>query len=256
MNMEPSQYKINLEVFEGPLDLLLYLIRKNDLSIHDISIMLILDRYNEYLELMQELNIDIVGEFILMASELAHIKSRLLLRRDDDTNEEEDDPRADLMARLLEYQRYKTAAQWLIGRRLLNRDVFKRPKTRLPEEREEEEFLEVEPFLLLRAFHEIIRKIPKDKAHAVETDRVSVTERIYEILEHFKEGESLPFEALFPSGITRSDLVVSFLAILEMARLRMIKIYQIEARGAIRIRKCMEVGETTVPMKAGEESYQ
>ena len=249
--------KINLEIFEGPLDLLLHLIHKNELSISDIPITLILNQYNEYLDLMNELDIDIAGEFILMASELAHIKSRLLVHRYAESGEEEEDPRADLMARLMEYQRYKLAAHWLIGRKLLNRDVFKRPKSPPPgDQTGEEELLEVEPFALLKAFHEILKKAPKDKAHEVETDRISVTDRIYEILEQLKNVESLPFESLFVSEITRGELVVSFLAILEMARLKMIKIYQMEERGAIRIKRCMEVEETTVPVKAGEESYQ
>lgn len=255
--MEQTQYKINLEIFEGPLDLLLYLIRKNDLSISDIPITLILDQYNEYLELMDELDIDIAGEFILMASELAHIKSRLLLNRDFDTDAEEEDPRADLVARLMEYQRYKNAGQWLISRRLLNRDVFKRPKTSLQENEAEEELMEVEPFFLLKAFHEILKKVPQNRAHEVEVDRISVTDRIYQILEHFKEVESLSFEALFPSGITRGDLVISFLAILEMARLKMIKIYQIEPRGAIRMRKCMEISDEKADVDIKEEeTYQ
>ncbi|MBI2340658.1 MAG: segregation/condensation protein A [Deltaproteobacteria bacterium] len=246
-----------MEIFEGPLDLLLYLIRKNDLNISDIPIMPVLDQYNEYIDMMHELDIDVAGEFILMASELAHIKSRLLLHRDDEIAEEED-PRADLMARLLEYQRYKLAARWLTGRRLLGRDVFKRPKVPPPEAPAEgEDWLTVEPFTLLKAFHEVLKKVPKDKAHFITAERVSVTDRIYEILDHLKGAESLPFEDLFTAGVTREELVVTFLALLEMARLKMIRIYQLEALGPIRVARNMEVGEVATAVKIEEEkTYQ
>lgn len=240
--MEPN-YKINLKIFEGPLDLLLHLIKKNDLEISDIPISLILDQYMEYLGLMRELDIDLAGDFILLASELTHIKSQMLLQRDDE-GEEEPDPRADLVARLLEYQKYKRAAQWLNDQPLLFRDVYKRTNIDKPEELEQEdEAMEVEPFALLNAFHEILKRAPQGHIHEIEAERISVTDRIYQIVEQLKDKESILFEELFPSGYQRPDIIITFLAILEMARLRMVQIYQMDFFGVIRVRRIMEVEE-------------
>lgn len=241
-----SNYKINLEMFEGPLDLLLYLIRKNDLNIYDIPVVIILDQYNAYLEVMNELDVDVAGEFILMAAELTHIKSRLLVNTRDTEENEEPDPRADLVARLLEYEKYKRAALWLSHRPQLGREVFVRPEVveEVPEP-EDIELVGVEPFKLLQAFHEILKKVPKLAAHEVETDRVSVTERIYQILDIFKvaEGDNILFESIFAESRTRRDLILNFLAILEMARLKMLAIYQMDLFGPIRLRRTLDMSE-------------
>lgn len=241
--MLQQDYKINLELFEGPLDLLLHLIKKNDVSIYDIPIALILDEYLGYINMMKELNIDLAGEFILTASELAHIKSRLLLHHDD-AEEEELDPRADLIARLLEYQKYKTAASILSRRPLLFRDVFVRfEKTFSDEEDKKESLIEIEPFQLLSVFNEVLRNAPKETVHEIEGERISITECIYQIVEHLKNMESMLFEDLFNKDFTRSDIVITFLAILEMARLRMVQIYQTDRFGPIRIRRTMDLSE-------------
>lgn len=242
-----SSYSVNLQVFEGPMDLLIHLIRKNDLNIYDIPVALILDQYLEYLEVMRELDIDLAGEFILMASELSHIKSKMLLHREGDEEEEGDDPRADLIARLLEYQQYKLAARWLLARPLLARDVFKRPDIDQPEDLEPEEApLEVEPFVLLNAFNEILKKIPKGKHHTVETERISVTERIYQIMDLLKGEDSVAFESFFAGEIRRSDVVITFLAILEMGKLKMIQIYQTDRFGPIRVRRKIELTDAAI----------
>lgn len=239
--------KVNLELFEGPLDLLLYLIRKHDLNIYDIPVALVLDQYLEHLSLMKELNIDIAGDFLLLASELAHIKSRLLVARPEE-EEEEPDPRADLVARLLEYQRYKRGAAWLASRPLLNRDVFKRV---VPLEiEEEEETLILDTFTLIRVFQDILKKIAPEARHEIETERISVTDRIYEVLDLLKRESQTRFEDLFLGVTSRSDLVITFLALLEMARLRMVSITQSENWGTIWVRRKIEVEETTEGLSA------
>lgn len=240
MSASQENYKINLEIFEGPLDLLLHLIKKNQLEIYDIPIVLILDQYLEYLDVMKELDIDLAGEFIFIASELSHIKSKLLLRKDDDQSDDEEDPRADLIARLLEYQKYKRAADWLQDQPLLKRDVFKRPKEKQTEfvPVDEMDALSLDSFKLLSAFKEVLKNASAEIVHEVEGERISVTERIYQIVEHLKLIEdSLPFEALFTGQRSRGELVVTFLAILEMARLKMIHVYQSDAYGDIRVKR-------------------
>ncbi len=235
MNLEMREpYKVDLDLFEGPLDLLLHLIKKNDLDIVDIPVAFILEQYMAHLDLLEELNIDLAGDFLLMASELAHIKSRLLLP-DQGEGEEEDelgDPRADLVRRLLEYQRYKEAAQELMQRPMLGRDVFTHGLP--PEEPEAEESpVEADLFHLLSSFHELLKKAPKATVHEVHIERVSVTERIYELMDFFRNKTMLEFSALFEKEATRDRLIVTFLAILEMARLKMLQVTQAESYGQI-----------------------
>ena len=235
MNL-PSQhlYKVDLEVFEGPLDLLLHLIKKDDVDIFDIPISHILDQYMEYLNLMEEMNIDLAGDFLLMASELAHIKSKMLLPDQGKGLEEEEgeDPRADLIRRLLEYQRYKDAAQELRSRPMLGRDVFQHG---VPHEDfdEEEGPLEVEIFHLISCFNDLLKKIPKNKAHEIAAERISVPDRIYEIMALVQGKEMVEFHSLFEEHATRDRMIVTFLAILEMARLKMLKITQVDPNSEI-----------------------
>lgn len=239
--------RIQLELFEGPLDLLLYLIRKNDINIYDIPILTILDQYTSYLEILQELDIDVAGDFVLMASELSFIKSRFLLASDDKNDEEGPDPRADLVAKLLEYQQYKLAGDWLIRQPLLDRDVFARPGlTEIPEGIETDFPLEIEPFKLLQAFHEILKKASKEISHEVEIERLSVTDRIYQILEHLKVVESLDFESLFDGLKTKSQLVITFLALLEMGRLKLINLFQVDPFGNIHVKRMADLSGTVI----------
>lgn len=238
--MQEQEMKINLELFEGPLDLLSHLIKKSDVDIHNIPIAIILDQYNEYLHLMQDLNIDIAGEFILMASELTHLKSKLLLHDENALEEEEADPRGDLITRLLEYQKFKNAAIYLGKQPMLARDVFKRPKGPIPEGFcEEEGLLEIEPFKLLTVFHEILKRLPPATSFEIEPERISITDRIYQIIDVLKNSESVLFEELFKDQNRRTDLVVTFLALLEMAKLRMIQIFQMDRFGPIRVKRVM-----------------
>ncbi len=227
MNLEITKnYKVDLEMFEGPLDLLLHLIKKNDLDILDIPIHLMLEQYLSYLNLLEELNIDLAGDFLLMASELTHIKSKLLLPDQEGEKEEgPEDPRLDLIKRLLEYQRYKEAAQSLEARPMLNRDVFIH-RALEDNATPEEEKVEVDLFQLVHCFHELLKKAPKITVHEVEAERVSVSERIYELMDLLKGKEVTEFSRLFAGDITRTQLVVTFLAILEMVRLKLLHIKQ------------------------------
>jgi len=211
------------------MDLLLYLIRKNDLDVYDIPIAFVTEEYLKYINTLKELNIDFASEFLEMAAELAHIKSQMLLPQDEVGKEEEDiDPRADLIRRLIEYQRYKEAANNLNKRDQLYRDTFTaKLKKEENEKAEENVLIEGNAFLLFEAFNEMLAKLPKDIAKkAVTIDRISVNERILQIIERLKCGQTLPLSDLMPEVLTRYVVVVTFLALLEMATLKMLKVYQ------------------------------
>ena len=225
---EDQSYTVHLDVFEGPLDLLLHLIKKNKLNITDIPIALITEQYLDYLKLMKVLNLDIAGEYLLMAATLLHIKSRLLLPVSSEGEDEEEgaDPRAELIRRLLEYQKYKEAVSELEKRPLLDRDVFARPVG--PEEEEpEEERVEVTLFELLEAFREALGRAKPESVHEVTLEPVTIEEKIHEILSLLqREQRSMAFHALFPEQATRRTIVVTFLAILELVKMKAVRIFQ------------------------------
>lgn len=244
---------LQLDVFEGPLDLLLYLIKKNDLEISRISVAKITDQYLEYLDSLKELDIDLASEFLFMAAELAYMKSKTLLPHEDDELEEGEEVADDIVARLKEYERFKMAAQDLKKRQWLHRDVFARggfveetedeEKKSEKEPNEDGEF-EVDTFELIKAFYDVLNKIPQEKMdHRVITERVSVTDRIYEILDMMKNTDSILFTDLFTGEKNRVDIVVSFLALLEMAKLKIIRMYQTSSFEPIRLKRRIEVNE-------------
>ena len=178
---EQDAYRVKLEVFEGPMDLLLHLIKKNEIDIYDIPIALITQQYLEYLELMKQLNIDIAGEFLVMAAELMHIKSKMLLPKPEFEEEEEEgpDPREELVRRLIEYQQFKEAAEQLRERELLGRDVFIRGATAQDwVEIAGDSIAPLSLFHLIEAFQKLLEKVPGEVQ--MEVDRVSVRERIIE----------------------------------------------------------------------------
>lgn len=222
-----ADYKVNLEVFEGPLDLLLYLIKKNDLEITDIPISMITEEYLKYLDAMNELNVNVAGDFLLMAAELMQIKSKMLLPTEGEGEDEplEEDPRADLQRRLLEYQRYKDAAGELSKRPLLFRDEY---LTLDPEglPNREEVLLDQNVYKLFEAFQGLLKKVSKDKIQEVTIDRLSVNERIFQLIEKIKVNQTIAVEALMSEEFYKYDLVITFLALLEMAKLNMIKVFQ------------------------------
>lgn len=242
-------YAVKLAVFEGPLDLLLHLIRQNEVDITDIPIQRIAEQYLETIELMQELNLDIAAEYLVMAATLALIKSRMLLPSEADEEEEGVDPRAELVQRLLEYQRFKEAAETLSRRRLLGRDVWSVVGPGPEKTPESEREIEVGLYELVAAFKDVLDNAKGGEfKHEVETESVTVRDRMLVVMDLLEENETIEFMRIFespgePGGVpTRPVLVASFLAILELARLSALRIYQgLSERGtpegAIRVRR-------------------
>jgi segregation and condensation protein A len=232
---ERDAYTFRLEGFEGPLDLLLHLIQKNELDIFNIPIALITEQYLEYLQLMKVLNLDMAGEYLLMASTLLHIKSKMLLPKSSDgEEEEEEDPRTELVRRLLEYQKYKQAAVELEKRPLLDRDVFIRLVA--AESEPEEEKIEVNLFELLEAFRKVLDRVKPETIHEVILEHLSVEDKIQEILTLLeKENRSMAFHRLFPDQASRRVVVVTLLAILELVKIKRIRIFQLAPFETIRI---------------------
>jgi segregation and condensation protein A len=234
---------VRTEAFEGPLDLLLHLIKKNELDIYNIPMAEITRQYLDYLDVMRELNLDVAGEFLVMASTLIQIKSQMLLPQLQDAVDEEqgEDPRAELVRRLLEYDRYREVSNVLIAREVLNRDVFTRdfPVAELDELPAEEALPAVEMFELVDAFRRILAKAPKESFHEVGCENISIADRISDILEYLKGRESADFEEFFAGSNSREFIVASFLAILELCRLRMIRLLQFENYGRILVRSAI-----------------
>jgi segregation and condensation protein A len=234
---------VKLETFEGPLDLLLHLIKKNEIDIYDIPITVITQQYLEYLEKMKSLNLDVAGEFLLMAATLLHIKSKMLLppseeeQGEEEKAEGEEDPRAELVRRLLEYQRFKEAALDLSQGSLLDREVFARKffVEKFLEGSEEALAGEATLFDLLEAIKKILQGIPPEEFQEISLDHLNIKEKIHQIMEHLWEKESLTFAELFTATSLRREVILTFLALLELLRLRMIKVYQAESFGTIRI---------------------
>ncbi len=233
-------YEIKLDIFEGPLDLLLYLIRKNEIDIYNIPIALITEQYLEYLDIMRSLNLDLAGEYLVLAATLIHIKSRLLLPpvEGEEDGEEGEDPRTELVRQLLEYQAFKEAALSLEGRPLLDRDVFTRgapAEEPAAEEQEEEVMIEVGVFELVQAFRVIISGLDSSEDMAIDTEKMSLTDRINEIMERLAEEKELTFTELLGERMDRKRIVYTFLAILELMKLRMVRAYQLGPFGVIRL---------------------
>lgn len=228
--------RVQLDIFEGPLDLLLHLIKKNEVSISDIPIAAITEQYLATLDLMETLNLDIAGEFLVMAATLIHIKSRMLLPAGDDEGEEEEgtDPREELVRRLLEYRRFKEAAEELEKREVLTRDVFVRQAV-VAEEVEPSAFREVSLFELVGALQRLLDRLPKDDAHEITLDKITVREKMTLLLDVLRAEGKVSFDSLFGAAKTRMEVIVTFLAMLELAKVRAIRIFQDELSGPILI---------------------
>jgi segregation and condensation protein A len=236
-----SPYAVKLALFEGPLDLLLHLIRVNEVEITDIPIARISEQYLGMLEAIRELDLDVAGEFLLMAATLAWIKSRMLLPPDGlDPDGEAPDPRAELVARLLEYQRFKEVAGQLAERRWLGRDVFEAQVASLEPRPESEREVEAGLFELLEAYRRVLARAgPGAAPHEVEVESVTVRERMRVVMEQLELRPSLEFtECLLTNEggpPSRPVFVATFLAILELSRLAALRIYQgVDERGGPR----------------------
>ena len=256
-------FRVALPNFEGPLDLLLHLIREHKLDIFDIPISLITEKYLESLDRMQEINLDIAGEFLVMAATLAHIKSRLLLPRQDlppgaleVEAEEERDPRTELVRRLLEYQKYKEAAETLARQDILDRDVFPRrvkfEDVVIPTD--ESGLVEISIYRLIEALDRILKSRTPEAQHEVVRERVSLSAAMSRIAEILKEKGSVDFFLLFEERRTRQEVVITFLALLEMCKLRLVRIRQDEGDKAIFI-TAQGDALTRAPPEVDESDY-
>jgi len=223
-----------LPVFEGPLDLLLHLIKEHKIDIYDIPIAYITQQYLEYLELMRELNLEIAGEYLVMAATLIHIKSKMLLPSDEETEDSREDPRAELVRRLLEYQAFKEASTHLKKREDIWRNIFCR---RLPEKWDfgfepEPSLPEVSVFDLISAFKNLLGK-NQEQVVEITRETLTVADRINFIMDRLEREDSIRFHELFEEGYTRLTLIITFLALLELIRLGLVKAYQERAFGTI-----------------------
>ncbi|MBI4529592.1 MAG: segregation/condensation protein A [Deltaproteobacteria bacterium] len=229
--------QVQLEIYEGPLDLLLHLIKKNEVSITDIPIASITEQYLATLDLMQSLNLDVAGEFLVMAATLIHIKSKMLLPPEEDgeaDDDEDGDPRDELVRRLLEYERFKDAAEELQKREILRRDVFVRP----PEPAEEAgaiEFERVSLFDLLSALRTVLERFPGEAVHEVVLEKISVREKMTLLLDDLRRVGRVVFQSLFEQAASRLEVVVMFLALLELVKIRAVRVWQEERLGPITI---------------------
>jgi segregation and condensation protein A len=248
--------RILLPLFEGPLDLLLYLIKRDKIDIHDIPIAPITRQYMEYLELMRQLNLDVAGEFMVMAATLIHIKSKMLVPiepTEAEGEEEAVDPREELVRRLLEFQRYKEAAGVLHQQAQIRAAQWTRPDAVLPKfDDAGEEMLEAGLYDLVSAFKELLERRKTLLAHEVEAEGPPVEQRMEELLALLREGESLEFLELFASLDTKSAMIVTFLALLELIRLKRVRVYQRGMFGAIRVFRPIGPAAEAAPTKAAQ----
>jgi segregation and condensation protein A len=255
-------FRLALPTFEGPLDLLLHLIREHKLDIFDIPIALITEKYLESLASMRLIDLDIAGEFLVMASTLAHIKSRLLLPKPESQGdaepEDQGDPRAELVRRLLEYQKYREAAQSLLGRPILDRDVFARRAT--PERNaipdDELGLVEVSVFKLIEALDQVIRNAAPEIQHQITRDQVSISDAIHAVAECLRRERQVSFAALFVGQSSRTRIIATFLAILEMCRLKLILIFQGENEGDILLTARGDSLAQVNPLEVDESEYR
>ena len=252
---------LKLQAFEGPLDLLVHLIKKNKMNVYDIQISVVTKQYLDYLNLMQELNLDVASDFLVMAATLIHIKSKMLLPRPETATgdpEDAEDPRDALVRRLLEHQHFKAAAEMLHEKELLRGAQWARPDSRIEaiagDDYEPE--IEVDLFSLLSAFKQVLERARERPSVLLPPEEVSIESRIEQLLERLSETEACGFQDLFESDATRGDMIVTFLAMLEMIRLKLIRVFQQGAMGAIRVYKRARPTDAPHPIHDPEDEYK
>lgn len=235
-------YRVRLELFEGPLDLLLHLIKRNEVDVRELPVAQITEQYLGYLDLMRNLNLDIAGEYLVMAATLTLIKSRMLLPTAEPDEGEELDPRADLVRQLLEYQRFREAAESLAERPLLRRDTFTRePSTDgLPPEPEGTPRIRVTLWELLEAFRTVLKRAEPDPVHTVAGEAISLRARIDSLLGTLGVARQVTFDSLFGEQPTRGYVIVTFLAVLELMKQHVVEALQEEGLGPILITLTVE----------------
>jgi segregation and condensation protein A len=251
-------YPVRVAKFEGPLDLLLHLIKKHELDIYDIPIFAVTQQYLEYIDLMQELNLDVAGEFLVMAATLIHIKSRMLLPRADPAQEDPDeDPREALIRRLLEHQKFKAAAELLHERETLRSAQWTRPDGPIAEIAGEtpEPEVEVDLFSLIAAFRSVVERSKQRPKVYLPGEQIPIEDRIEQLMAKLSETEACGFEDLFADVQTRAGIVVTFLAMLEMIRLKLIRVFQSGPMGPIRVYKRARPADAPKPLLDPEERH-
>jgi segregation and condensation protein A len=245
-----ATWSLQLPQFEGPLDLLLHLCQKHELNVLDIPVGFVTEKYLEHLAVMQLIHLDLAAEYLVMAATLVHIKSKMLLpsppagQEEEGIDEDEIDPREALIRRLLEYQKYKHAAEQLVARGVAGRDVFGRG---MPVEeavsRGQPPLAEVPLFALVDAFQRVLDRSKVKLSHDIVADRISITDRIGELADLLARRKRFLFEDMFEGLATKFDLVITFLALLEMARLKMTRLFQSEPLGPLYVELADEAGE-------------
>jgi len=252
----PDAYTVKLDAFEGPLDLLLFLIRKSELDIYDVPIALITEQYLRYIAMMQELNLDVAGEFLVMAATLIHIKSKMLLPRPETGADDiaiDEDPREALVRRLIEHEKYRAAAGLLHERETLRGAQYMRPDESVAavagEDYEPE--LEVDLFTLMAAFRGVLERSARRPPMVIPPEQLSIEDRIAQLLERLSETDACGFDDLFADGDgSKGFLIVTFLALLEMIRLKLVRAFQAGGAGEIRIYK--RARPTDAPQPIGD----
>jgi len=246
--VEANDYKVRLEIFEGPLDLLLYLIKKDEVDIQTISIERITRQYLDYINTFKLLNIDLASEFIVMAANLMYLKSRTLLPRSDQPpaeDAEEDDPRWELIRQLIEYKKFKDAAGFLTLRELEQEGRFAhQPDISDWPAEEPPPLAEVSIFDLIRAFQKVLKRFEESHDFGdIIDDRFTTSDKIEWLMQHFQPGESRRFEELFQSATTKAEVIVTFLALLELMKLNQFVVRQSDLLGDIVIERRISPAE-------------
>lgn len=233
--MQEAEYQVKLEnVFEGPMDLLIHLIKKSEVDVYDIPVAYITEQYLAYLEWLKLLDIDNVGDFLVMAATLTQIKSRLLLPSHGDDDEPED-PRLEIVRPLTEYMQIKSAAEELARRNLLGDQIFTRNINPRSYTAEDTDSIQVGLFELIDAFQKILQKVSKEHAVDLSTERVSVKDRMNAMIALLEEKGSIAFLELFSEAPEKADIIVTFLALLELMKLNLVRAVQSMDSGVIRL---------------------
>jgi segregation and condensation protein A len=238
---EGTGITIHLDAFEGPLDLLLHLIKKEEIDIWNIPIAHITEQYLDYLQIMKDLNINVAAEWVMMAATLIYIKSRMLVPQEPAAGaaeEQEEDPRTELVYQLLEHQKFKNAAEMLYTREEVENAVWNKPPVEILEEGGD--VVAVTLFELLRAFHEVVQRFETQRVMEVEQDEVSVEQKIFDIRKLFLVHDKILLSTLFAEARTKRNLIAIFLALLELVRLHEVWLYQKKAFEDIHISKVKE----------------
>jgi segregation and condensation protein A len=258
-------YSVKLPLFEGPMDLLLHLIREQKIDIYDIPIALITRQYLEYLEMMKELNLDIAGDFLVLAATLIHIKSRMLLPIEETADTEEpEDPRLELVIKLLEYQAFKDAALGLREREDERSSLYTREPSEeeepMPEEVDQPLLFELNLYDLIHAFRDLLEKAPAE-VQAITRETLTMKDKMALILDSLQHRDAMRFTDLFRGDLTRTQFIVTFLALLEILRLGVAKVYQEGEFGTIwvinpEVRAQMDIRALMDLAEVGEEAAE